>query len=201
MSHKNVEWTFNPPYASHRGGVWERMIRETRKILKGLVNEQLLTDEQLLTFMAEAERIINDRPITPVSNDPRDPPALTPNMLLLMKSNSAIPQGIFNERDVYAKRWWRQVQYLADVFWRRWLKEYLPTLQHRQKWQKEQPDLKVNDVVIVSDDSVPRGQWPLGRVLDVVRSRDGLIRSCVVKTKSAEFLRPITKLCLLECAN
>ncbi|XP_063446656.1 uncharacterized protein LOC134726186 [Mytilus trossulus] len=118
MSHKDINWTFNPPNASHRGGAWERMIRTTRKILRALANEQLLTDEQLLTFMAEAERIVNDRPITVVSNDSRDLPVLTPNMLLLMKNNTSIPQGVFDEKDVYAKRWWKQIQYLANVFWR-----------------------------------------------------------------------------------
>ena len=40
MSHKDIKWTFNPPYASHCGGVWERMIRETRKILKAIANAQ-----------------------------------------------------------------------------------------------------------------------------------------------------------------
>ena len=72
---REIEWHFNPPSASHMGGVWERMIRSTRTILKALASEQLLTDEQLQTLMAEAERIINDRPITPVSSDPKDPPA------------------------------------------------------------------------------------------------------------------------------
>ena len=44
MSHRDITWTFNPPYASHRGGVWERMIRKTRKILKAIANEQLLSE-------------------------------------------------------------------------------------------------------------------------------------------------------------
>ncbi|CAG2206251.1 unnamed protein product [Mytilus edulis] len=201
MSHKDINWTFNPPNASHRGGVWERMIRTTRKILRALANEQLLTDEQLLTFMAEAERIVNDRPITAVSNDSRDLPVLTPNMLLLMKNNTSIPQGVFDEKDVYAKRWWKQIQYLANVFWRRWLREYLPTLQQRNKWQREQRDVKIDDIVIVADDHTSRGQWPLGRVIEVIRSRDSLIRSCVIKTKESKFLRPVTKLCILECSQ
>ena len=75
MLQREIEWHFNPPSASHMGGVWERMIRSTRTILKALASEQLLTDEQLQTLMAEAERIMNDRPITPVSSDPKDPPA------------------------------------------------------------------------------------------------------------------------------
>ena len=104
MSSNGIQWTFNPPYASHRGGVWERMIRTTRKLLKALGNQQLITDEQLLAFMTEAERIINERPITPCSNDPKDPLALTPNMLLLMKTDTCtfIPQGVFDKKDTYS---------------------------------------------------------------------------------------------------
>ena len=45
--------------------------------------------------MTEAERIMNDRPIVQVSNDPRDPSVLTPRMLLLMKTNPSIPIGSF----------------------------------------------------------------------------------------------------------
>lgn len=180
------------------GGAWERMIRSTRTILKTLANEQLLTDEKLLTLMAETERILNDRPITPVSDDPKDPSALTPSMLLLMKSNLSIPRGVFQKEDIYSKRWWKQIQYLSDVFWKRWLKEYLPALQIRQKWQRQTRNVQVNDVVLVVDDNIPRGQWPLGRVTEIFKGRDGLVRKCLVRTRNTNVLRPITKLCLLE---
>ncbi|XP_045210547.2 uncharacterized protein LOC123561951 [Mercenaria mercenaria] len=196
-----VEWHFNPPHASHTGSAWERMIRSTRTILKALAREQLLTDEKLLTLIAETERILNDRPITPVSSDPRDPPALTPNMLLLMKSNTSIPSGIFKKEDGYSKRWWRQIQYLADTFWKRWIKEYLPTLQTRQKWQRETRDVQVNDVVLLVEDKVPRGQWPLGRVTEIIEGRDGHIRKCKVQSRNSSCVRPITKLCLLEAQS
>ena len=100
------------------------MIRSARTILKALAREQVLTDEQLHTLMTKTEKIMNNRAITPVSSDPKDLPALTPSMLLLMKSNSSILQDVFIKEDLYAKRWWRQVQYLVDVFWRRWIREY-----------------------------------------------------------------------------
>ena len=70
MTQNETEWHFNPPCASHMGGVWERMIRSARTILKALAEEQVLTDEQLHTLMTETEKIMNDRPITPVSSDP-----------------------------------------------------------------------------------------------------------------------------------
>ncbi|VDI68568.1 Hypothetical predicted protein [Mytilus galloprovincialis] len=198
MLQQEIEWHFNPPLASHMGGSWERLIRSTRTILKALVKEQLLNDEQLLTLMAEVEKILNDRPITPVSDDPNDPSVLTPNMLLLMKSNSCIPSGIFKKTDIYARRWWKQVQYLANVFWRRWIREYLPTLQMRPKWQRPNTDIRKGDIVLVAEVNVQRGQWPLGRVTEVKVGRDGHVRSCVVKTHKSELVRPITKLCLLE---
>ncbi|CAC5355807.1 unnamed protein product [Mytilus coruscus] len=91
MSLKEICWTFNPPTASYRGGVQQKIIRTTRKILKALVSEQLLT------LMAETERIIFDRPISPFSNDVRDLQVLTLNTLILIKSNTSIPQGVFDE--------------------------------------------------------------------------------------------------------
>ena len=71
---------------------------------ESIAKEQKLADEQLQPLMTESEKIINDRPITPVSGDPNEPPALTPSMLLLMKSNSSIPQDVFVKEDIYSKR-------------------------------------------------------------------------------------------------
>ena len=69
---------FNPPAASHMGGVWERQIRSVRRILAGLTQEQVLSYEMLTTLLVVAEGIINNRPITPVSSDPADLEPLTP---------------------------------------------------------------------------------------------------------------------------
>ena len=81
---RDVQWIFNPPGGSHHGGVWERCIRSVRKLLAAILREQTLDDESLLTLMCEIEYIINGRPLTNVSNDPRDLEALTPNHLLLL---------------------------------------------------------------------------------------------------------------------
>ncbi len=198
---EEIKWHFNPPHASHMGGAWERSIRTVRKVLSGLLKEQVLDDEGLRTLLCEVESIINGRPLTKVSDDPRDVAAITPNHLLLLKSNHCMPPGIFSKSDCYGKRRWKQVQYLADIFWKRWIKEYLPTLQKRQKWHEVKRNLAKDDVVLVVDETLPQGNWPIARVLETKAGRDGLVRSVKVKTPKSEFIRPISKLCLLEAAD
>jgi len=198
LHQQEIAWHFNPPYASHMGGVWERMVRSTKSALKSVLREQTLNDEALLTLITEVEKILNDRPITQVSTDSRDPEPLSPNNLLLMRPNPSVPLGVFKRGDNYYKRWWKQVQYLAGIFWRRWKGEYLPTLQCRQKWQNVQRNVAVNDLVLVCDEPSAKGHWPLGLVLEVSRGRDGLVRSCKVRVNGTTKVRPITKLCVLE---
>ena len=196
---KSIKWTFNPPASSHFGGVWERCIRTVRKVLNALLKEQVLNDEGLTTLMCEVESIINGRPITKLSDDPRDLSPLTPNHLLLLRSGPVVPPGSFAKNDTYGQRRWRQVQYLADIFWRRWIREYLPMLQERQVWNKTRENIAVDDVVLVVDEKTPRGSWPLGRVLEVHTNRkDGFVRSLKVKTGTTVLIRPISKIVLLE---
>ena len=145
---------------------WERLIRSVRKILNVTVKEQLL-DEGLHTLLCEAETIINSRPITKPSSVLNDLKALTPNHLLLLKVKPELPPGVFNKDNQYVNRRWRQVQYLSDVFWKRWCKEYLTQLQERQLWSTPGRNFCVGDVVLIVDDTSPKNSWPLGRILEI----------------------------------
>ena len=182
------------------GGVWERLILSIRRILCALMRGLVFDDERLSTFMCEAEAIINSRPITKNSDDPNDSEALTPSHLLLMHGGAALPPGRFTLRDIYSKRW-RHVQYLAERFWKRWLREYVATIQHRQKWLKPARNFAVNDIVLICDDITPRNTWPLGRVIETTMGRDKCVRSVTIQTKSSIIKRPVNKLCLLEGAE
>ena len=180
------------------GGAWERMVRSVKTILKSLLKEQLVKDEALSTLTTEVERILNERPLTSASDDPNYLEPLTPNMLLLQRSNSCMPPGVCDENIMRSRRWFMQAQYLAKVFWRRWSLEYLPNLQSRQKWLKPQRNFKEGDLVLVMDEHLPRGQWPLGRVIETNRAASGLVRSLKVSTGTKIKERPVTKICLLE---
>ncbi len=99
---------------------------------------------------------------------------------------------------MYVKRHWRQVQYISDLFWKRWVKEYLPLLQERQKWNEKKRSLTAGDIVMIMDSSAPRGSWPLTKVLEVFPDKRGMVRTVKLQTKNNIIERPVTKLCLIQ---
>ena len=100
----------------------------------------------------------------------------------MMKSNVVFPlPGEFQRADLYSRKRWRRVQYLDNQFWLCWRKEYLQSLQTRNKWSKDQRSLSVGNVVIVSEPYVPRNQWSLARVVETFQSDDRLVRSVKVQ--------------------
>ncbi|KAK3746973.1 hypothetical protein QZH41_002530 [Actinostola sp. cb2023] len=182
-------------------GVWERLIRSVKRTMKAILGEKTVDEEVLRTVLSEAQAITNSRPLCPNSDDPRDMEAITPNHLLLQRTVTTMPPGCFDDNDLVSRKKWRQSQILAEHYWKRWLREYLPTLQQRQKWHVPRRNLEIDDLVLVADDNVQRGNWPLGRVMKVIQGRDGRVRSAEIKTKSTVLHCPITKLCLLEATR
>lgn len=170
---KNIKWIFNPPAGSHHGGVWERLIRSVRKVLNSTLRLQNLDEEGFHTVLCEVESILNGRPLTKASVDPHDLEVLTPNHLLLLKTSSSLPPGVFQKDDVYTCRRWKQVQYVSDQFWKRWVQEYLPQLQERQRWTGAQRNFMVGDIVLIVDQTAPRNSWIMGRVIQTFPDRKG----------------------------
>lgn len=199
-SYPTSKWRFQPPAASHMSGVWERLIRSVRKTMKAIVGNpnSAIGLETLRTVFCEAVSILNSRPLCPSSDDPRDLEPLTPNHFLLLRPNTTPAPGIFTKEDLYSKKQWRHAQVLSNHFWTRWIREYLPNLQQRQKWLMKKRNLRIDDLVLVTDNMEPRCRWPLGRITRVFPGEDSHVRSAEVKTKSSTLVRPITKLCLLE---
>ena len=197
-----IQWTRNPPYASHMGGVWERMIRTVRSIFNSLLADVSgrLNCDALMTFMCEAEAIVNSRPLATANLNDYDSEILTPNHLLTMKTKPTMgPPGVFDQADVYCRRRWRVVQHLSNQFWIQWKRQYLSSILTRPKWRKIERNFAVGDIVLVKDEDTPRNVWPLGRVTEVFPSKaDGLVRSVLIKTRSSQELkRPISKLVFL----
>ena len=201
LCRRNAQWFFNPPAAPHFGGVWERLVRSSKRALIHILNGRTLTDEILVTAFAIVGNLLNSRPITAVGDDPKNPEPLTPHHLLLGRANPSLPPDVFSEKELSSKKCWRQTQAPADHFWNRWLKEFIPGLTERQKWNEGQRNLHVNDIVMILDRNQSRGNWPIGRVERVFTGPDGVVRSAWIWTQGTELHRPAVDLCLLEPAH
>ena len=184
------------------GGVWERQIRTVRSILSSILKDHtsILNDEYLHTFLTEAESIINSRPLTTDNlSDPNSIEPLTPNHILTMKFKVVpAPPGVFQKADLYCRKRWRRVQYMLNIFWSRWRKDYLGSLQKCQKWNTKRKHFCKGDVVLLKDESFRRNNWPMGRITETFPDDEGLVRYVDLKTANSEILRrPIIKLVLL----
>ena len=194
---EEIKWNFNPPTANHMGGAWERMIRSIRRIFCALLQQQTLTDDVLHTLLVKVEKILNSRPLVPINIDPSADEVLTPNHLLLLRSEDNLPPGIFDKKDNYVRRRWRQTQYLANQFWKRWSRVYIPAIALRQKWPDVERNLKIGDIVLVIENNAPRRKWRLGRVVEQFPDRQGIVRTVEIQTQYGRIRRPISGWCLI----
>ena len=79
-----------------------------------------------------------------VSDDPKDDVPLTlgkqqhvpltPANFLMIEDEPILSPGRFSPADM-CRGHWIYIQYLLDVFWRRYVNQHLPELQRRQRWQ------------------------------------------------------------------
>ncbi|XP_053667342.1 uncharacterized protein LOC128716760 [Anopheles marshallii] len=198
FSGPELKWKFNPPAAPHFGGSWERLVQSVKKILSGFDLPRLPTDEILISTLAEVEMMINSRPLTYVPLDEESDCPITPNHLLLGSPDGSKPAVCFDDSPTAIRTSWGAVQVNADIFWKRWIAEYLPTLTRRTKWFHPVPPIKVGDVVLIVDGNLPRNTWPMGRVLEVTRAKDDQVRRARVQTANGILERPATKIAVLD---
>lgn len=88
------------------------------------------------------------------------------------------------------------------MFWTRWGKEYLLTLQPRRKWQSKTRNLDEGDLVLLHCKESPRNYWPLARITKAYVSAGSKV--CKVDLVTAKgsstksYSRPVTEVILLR---
>uniref|UniRef100_A0A1I7XDD7 DUF5641 domain-containing protein n=1 Tax=Heterorhabditis bacteriophora TaxID=37862 RepID=A0A1I7XDD7_HETBA len=93
---------------------------------------------------------------------------------------------------------------IADSFWIKWTAEYLTALRdtHKINYKQRRHRTRVSEVgeiVLIENELLPRGQWSIGKMVENIKSADGLVRSAKVLTANGKVLiRSIIKLFPLE---
>ena len=194
LAHKGIKWRFNPPSAPHQGGIWETLVRSFKRVLYTILGTGRLTDEVLSSTFCLVEHALNSRPLTPVSADPSDLGALTPNHFLLGNQARSHPSIIGVDEFDHRKRYARAQSY-ANAIWSRWIKEYLPALNRRSTWQTPaEQHLKTGDLVWVVEETNSRGYYLTARITELRYGSDSVARSAVLRTSSGSLVRPLVKL-------
>ncbi|GBP11979.1 hypothetical protein EVAR_74592_1 [Eumeta japonica] len=148
------------------------LVRSIKTALAATLRESP-REEVLHTLLLEAEHIVNSRPLTEATDD---------NVLL----------GPAN---------WRTCQRLADHFWQRWLREYLPTLVPAGRAATLCRAPAEGDIVLIVDSSSPRYSWPRGRIKKTYPGPDNQVRVVDVETTGGVLRRPTSKIVVLVSAE
>ena len=197
---EGTQWIFQPPGSPHTGGAHESLVRVAKRALHQSLwaltgKDRWPSEEELRTALYEISWLMNGRPLAYVSSDPKDPRPVTPNDLLGRRTKGLnlidqLPSGSLGQRNGF-------VRGLVTSFWDNWIKIYLPSLISRSKWKTRERNLETGDVVLIRQDQIPRGHWPVGTVVQVTIGADGLVRRALVRTQDGEFQRSVHQLCLL----
>ncbi len=141
LAQQRIHFHCNPPSASHFCEVWERDVRSVKSALYAVLGSQSVPEEVLMTVLLEVEANLNSKPLGYVSSDVADADPVTPNCLLMGRPDESLPQVVYPESEMLSRHHWRHTQILANQFWSRFIRDYLPSLQTRQKWQYSPPNL------------------------------------------------------------
>ena len=160
-------------------------------------------------LLKETGQIINNRPLTVVSNDIRDHLPLTPNKLLFGRDLFPLSQGrhdedeediSFNPSDQEVMKHWRLHDSILREFKERFFTEYLAVLRQRHIYDHTQgpiqdADIGVGDLVLIKgEEHTHRMLWQMAEVTELMPGIDQQVRAVKLRTSYGPTNRPI---CLL----
>ena len=164
---RGINWIRIPPYAPSQGGSWEIMVKLFKTTLRRIIGHarRIPTLIELQTFVSDAVRIVNDRPLTTPSDQPNDLLPITPSCFLGQKLAPYTPLGTFHDKGDL-RRDYAYNSTLAHQFWLSWAKSYLINLQGRGKWRTIRDNLYPGQLVLIGDslDFAKRGAYRIGRI-------------------------------------
>ena len=217
LSNEGISWKFIVELAPWMGGFYERLVQIVKRSLKKTLRNNLVTNDHLTTVLSEIEATVNSRPLVYVGDKVDDQIALTPLHLIMPNSFAGTPEleplepdqdadyvpRINSEKKLF--NFWRRNQELLNQFWKIWHETYLHSLRERyQSILKSHRNAltiepKVGTVVLIGQENLPRGQWRLGRISELISSEDGQIRHAkILMTDGKTFKRSVSQLYPLE---
>lgn len=197
---KRIKWSNIPARAPHFGG-WESGVKLIKHHLKRVLGNIRLTFEDFNTVIIEIEAIVNSRPLWAIPSNIDEYEALTPGHFLVFRALNTLPEPSVTHIPLNRLNQYQYLCRLTADFWKLWSKEYIYGLQIRKKWQTTEPNLRINQIVLVAEDIETPTQWSMGRVIKPIQGDDGLVRVADILCRGRVIRRPIHKLSLLPISD
>ncbi|VDO05063.1 unnamed protein product [Haemonchus placei] len=214
LSNEGIKWKFITPLSPWKGGFYERMIGVMKSTLKRITRKKSIHENEFITVIPECEAMVNSRPLTYSGSTVEDSVILRPIDFIIPYANVNILPSVdqeeqdaeyfakYSTREETIQLFQKHLSYLQKL-WEFWTDNYLLELRNfhqtrinQKSFTRKQP--YIGEVVLVMDESKPRGEWPLGLVTKLIEDQDGEIRSVELKTTKSNITRSINLLIPLE---
>ena len=180
---QGIEWRFTPTACPWRNGQAERVIALAKHTLKHTLDSfTLLNFTELETCLMKVASILNKRPLA--AKDFRDDNfhPVSPADLLLGRIHGyrpSAPTEFTGDPDVVDMGVRAdKLERVVELWWARWTNAAFPLFCPRRKWCQPHRNLQKNDIVMLKPDTkLGPGVFRLGRVLEVVKDDEGMVRT------------------------
>ena len=208
LARRNLLWIFSASLAPWWGGFWERMVRSVKDLLRRSNGRACLAYDELEASLIEIESVINARPLNYIGEGADDPLPITPNQFLNnRRSTCATPEPAVNllaptsTSTMLVELDKERREYVSHIC-SRFIEDYVMQLDNFQTKGKPGQKIHVGEVVLIHDENTKRLMWSTGLVLELRKSRDGLVRSVVLRSPNGNIInRAIQCLYPLEVRN
>ena len=184
-------WEFVPVGSQHRNGLSEATVKVLKRSLSHALHPGVILGyDELVTLLARISYSINQRPLglantsqNSLQEDQLMP--LTPNMILLGRNSNESPALEYAEDQRFTAR----LGYVAAVeteWWKKWVKEVMPTLLPLPKWKKEQQNLMIGDIVMMWYEGNVKDNYRLAKICEVFPDEKGLVRTVRVQYRKKD---------------
>ena len=177
--------------------MYERLIKDIKKIMSKTLRKTHLTFEQLEVVIMDIERHLNNRPLTYIESDGGDEKVLTPN-IILWGQDAHIVEDIKVEENQLTKLY-RRTNTARQHAWSRWQKEYVHSLMESHRINRDVSCLpEVREIVLIVGEEKNRGKWKKAKVLRVVKGKNNVVRGIILLHKGNQIETPVQSVCSLE---
>ncbi|GFQ97737.1 integrase catalytic domain-containing protein [Trichonephila clavata] len=149
-----------------------------KELLRRNLGKASLQYDEPHTIVCECEALLNSRPLTYLSENPSDLVSITPSLFSQDQTEFCVEDLDQNDLQNLHKCA-RHLHATKHKLKSRFQKEYISIL--KQTSNKVQAPRSIGDIILISLDNKKRVDWPLAKIIEIYKGRDGVFPRCKIE--------------------